>query len=402
MRGIESTRCYFALLALLAGGLLHAAGVDVATQASRDSAFIQRLLHQTVGADHRSTRIATFVLYRTGNIEDGKALEKFDARRLLAKFLGQPFEFSGTIGQAIEAEHAAEPLEVAVHRALAAVRIDFASPAGTAPELTSGSIQLPMTISHTLRVPLTQVGMQIGKTQLGKPQPYYLFLTCKPAAGPIFAPGPPQRALCSGHEERAGTELALQALTNHDLPSPLPAYSFFTHEADAFDRFLRFNEQEDRALVDVAAGKVRSASCEDLGNCQAVGKMRAAQRWHASRRPVLAALAVIVLLLAVFAASRVPSRKSSGWFFDTLSILVIAVSALAIAIIFPVTAPDLGLEGFIYIGFYIYGLLPHLAMVSIVAASLGGGGATRLRAFAVTLGALTPLLVLLCIALYAK
>jgi hypothetical protein len=88
--------------------------------------------------------------------------------------------------------------------------------------------------------------------------------------------------------------------------------------------------------------------------------------------------------------------------FGFLSTLVIAVSVIALAIMFPATAPDLGFDAYLYYGFYIYVVLPHLALVGIIAMSLIGGTASRLRVFAVTLGGLTPVLVWLSVVSYAR
>jgi hypothetical protein len=180
MRRINSrSRLFIGLFAVLAGGVLRAAGPDAYPQVSRDSVFIQRLLQQPVSANRQDTRVATLVLYRTGNEKDGTALDQFEKRRLLAKFLGEPFEFTGTLAQAIGAESTAEPLKQSVARALESVTVHYASPDTIPPQPTPESrmlgngiwatgptndaIQMPMVIHHTLKVPATTIGIQIGK-----------------------------------------------------------------------------------------------------------------------------------------------------------------------------------------------------------------------------------------------
>ncbi len=403
----STTRLFCGLLALFIGGLLHAAEPEH-LQVSRDSAFIQRLLQGPITTNPQDTRIAALILFRTGNDKDAAALTQFEKRRLLARFLGEQFEFSGTVGQAIEAESAAEPLEKGVSRALASVTIEYASPDSIPPgttaesELSGNDIQMPMAIRHSLQVPASTVGIQIENPDGGRSQPYYLFLTCKPVDAQVFAPGVSQPAVCAGRAERKGGDLAIKALLERQIPAPLPAYSFMTREADLYDNFLRVNDERGFAAASAAATRMlASARCEDLGNCEEVAKARTAARWQAARPGVLAALTIATFLLAAFAGIRTPARTSTGWFVNSLSILVIAASILAIVIMFDATAPDLGLEGFVHFAVLFYGLVPHLVAVGVIAASLSGGRATRLRMFAVTLGLLTPLVVWLSILAFA-
>jgi len=405
MRGIKPTTCFFfGLFAFLTGGLLHAAGEGTdPPQISRDSVFIQRLLQQPITADREEARIAALVLYRTGNVKDGEALDEFEKRRLLAKYLGEPFEFSGTLAQAIESERTAEPIKRVVARALASVTIEYASPDGAAPRITPDSIEFPMVIRHSLHASATTVGFQIGKTELGKPVPYYLFLTCQPTGRKAFDPGVSQPASCKASDRREGTDLGIQALLERRIPAPLQAYSFMSRDADIYGDFFRINDEaRSAAMLAAVSGKLAAAPCEDLGNCEQLAKARTAARWAAARPGVLIALTIGAFLLAGFAASRLPPRKSTGWFVNCLSVLVIFISMLALAVMFPVTAPGLGLEGYLYFAFLIYGLLPHLVCLGIIGASVAGGGATRLRAFALTLGLLTPAIVWVGVVAFAR
>jgi hypothetical protein len=397
------TRILFGLFAFLTGELLQAAGPGTDPQVSRDSVFIQRLLQQPVTDDSEDARIAALVLYRTRNVKDGEALEGFEKRRLLARYLGEPFEFSGTRAQAIESERTAEPIKHVVARALASVIIEYASPDGAAARITPDSIELPMVVRHSLHASATTVGLQIGKTELGRPDPYYLFLTCTPVGAKAFDPGVAQPALCKVADRREGTDLGIQALLEGRIPSPLPAYSFMSRDADLYGDYFRINDEaRSAAMLAAASSQLAAAPCEDLGNCEQLAKSRATARWAAARPGILIALTIAAFLLAGFAASRLPPRKSTGWFVNCLSVLVIFVCVLALAVMFPVTAPGLGLEGFIYFAFLIYGLLPHLVCLGIIGSSVAGGGATRLRAFALTLGLLTPPIVWIGIVAFAR
>jgi hypothetical protein len=409
MRRHQSTiRLLFGLLAVVTGGLLHAAESDLYLPVSRDSVFIRDLLQRPITANPRDTRIAATLLHRTGNHEESTALDRFEKRRLLARFLGEEFEFSGTVGQAIEAESAAEAFENVISRALALVTIEYAAPGTISSTPESGQpgrdVQMPMVIRHTLHVPATAVGIAIGRTTVqGRPQPYYLFLTCKPANAAAFAPGISHPAMCTGRAEREGSELAIKALLERQIPEPLPANSFMSDEADLFDDFLRINDKSAFAAAAMAATTaLASARCEDLGNCEEVARERASARRQAARPSVLTALTIAAALLAGFAARRTPARTSTGWWVDTLSILVIAVSILMFVVMFKVTTPGLGLEGVVYFTFLLFGLLPHLVVVGFIGAAIARGGATRLRVFALSLGLLAPALVWLGIFAFAS
>jgi hypothetical protein len=389
------TRLFFSLFALVTGGLAHAAEPDTITHVSRDSVFIQRLLQQPVSANHDGVRIDALVLYRTGNLKDGDALDAFVKRRLLAKILGEPFEFSGTLAQAIESERTAEPIKHVVARALASVTIEYASPDAAPTRITPGTIEFPMVIRHSLHASATKVGLQIGNTVLGRPQPYYLFLTCRPARATAFDPGVPQPALCKTSDRREGDDLAVQALLERRIPSPLPASSFMSREADLYAGHFRINDEAgSAAILAAASGRLAAAPCEDLGNCEQVAEVRAAARRAAARPGVLIALAIAAFVLAGFAASRVRSRERTGWFIRCLSVLVILLSMLAFAVMFPLTAPGLGLglglEGYLYAVFLVFGLAPHLVCVGIIGVSVARRGATPLKTFALSLGLLAP------------
>jgi hypothetical protein len=394
MPGINPIARLFGLFAVLAGGPLHAAGPDTDSQVSRDSVFIQRLLQQPITPRREDTHIAALVLYRTGNVKDGEALDEFEKRRLLAKFLGEPFESSGSLAQVIEAERTAEPIKQVVARALRSVIVSYASPNNPAPRVTPDSFEIPMLVRHTLHASAITVGVQIGTSDQRKPEPYYLFLTCRPTDAKVFDPDASHSALCRASDSREGTELGARALLERRIPAPLPVYSFMSREADLYGDYFRINDEaRSAAMLAAASGKVAAAPCEDLGNCEQRAKGRAAARWAAARPGVLIAATIAGFLLAGFAASRVPPRTSTGWFANALSVLVIFVSLLALVVMFPVTAPGLGLEGILYAGFFVFGLVPHLVCVGIIGASMAGEGATRLRVFALTFGLITPALV---------
>src|SRR5688572_8134208 len=158
MRGIKPMeRLFFGLFAFFTGELVLAASPETTSQVSLDSVFIQRMLQQPVTTDSESTRIAALILFRTGNIKDGEALDEFEKRRLLARYLGEPFDFSGTLAQAIESEHTAEPIKQVVARALGSVMVDYAPPDSPGLRATPDSIEIPMVIRHSLRASATSV-----------------------------------------------------------------------------------------------------------------------------------------------------------------------------------------------------------------------------------------------------
>jgi hypothetical protein len=272
--------------------------------------------------------------------------------------------------------------------------VDYAPPDSPGLRATPDSIEIPMVIRHSLRASATSVGVQVGKTGLNGQQTYYLFLTCRPTDALVFDPGVSQPAMCKGSERREGTDLAIRALLERRVPSPLPAYSFMSREADLYGDYFRINDDARAAAMRAAASsRLTGARCKDLGNCEQVSKARAAARLAAARPGVLTALAIAVFVLASFTAHRVPASNRTGWFVSALSVFVILTSVAAIAVMFPATAPGLGLEGFLYYGFLIFGLVPYLTCVGIIGASMSGGGATRLKAFALALGLLTPVAV---------
>jgi len=164
-----------------------------------------------------------------------------------------------------------------------------------------------------------------------------------------------------------------------------------TRDADLLGNFLRFND--DGSAPEAARKLLTSASCEDLGNCAEVARAKAAARWQVARKPVFIGLVLAAFLIAAVVAARAMPRAAGGWVVPLAATLVIGACAIAPFAVLGLMAPNLGYEAILYLGFLIYGLLPHLAAVVAIAVSLANGRVTRYRIFALVVGLLIPALI---------
>ncbi|MGZ5034656.1 MAG: hypothetical protein ACXWAC_15780 [Usitatibacter sp.] len=396
----------------LAGVASSAFAKDVPILPDRSSPFLEEFYRKPLPADNKGVLVASLVLSFAGQRKDGELLDRFAQRRALKSFLREPFEFSGTTASAIEHEASeSEAIESLRGRVLGAVDARYAPPGKMPPQpapefrhagngiwVLAGpdrvTIHIPMTVRNALKEPVKQMGFAIGKMERAAPAPYYLYLTCKPEAGATFAPGTSQLALCSGYEHPRGMDLAVEALRKRSIPVPMVAYSIRVPTDDAViaPQAMAFNEDVN-ALPTQARNILAEAGCKALGTCEEIERRVEARRVEENKPRNFLWLSVACVVLAGLAATLVKPREAKGWFVPAVATAVIGSSIVAALCMFGLLQPHVGYEGFLYVGYILYGAIPHAVGVLVVAGSLLGGSVTRFRTFALGLGLLAPALV---------
>lgn len=373
-----------------------------------DSPLIQRLMASPLGDERAANRAQALLVLSWHARDEGETLRLFLQRRALHRVLGRGPEFSGTVAEAIATERAdPEKFQTFIERALGAVVIDYAPPKAMAPQPSPEAkhagngiwvqtdqhqryvLHMPVVIRHSLKEPASEVDLQIGATKGGGPDPYYLYLQCKPQGRADFAPGLAQPALCMGRERIAmNMDGVVEALAKGE--ARLQTGRVAVSSGDFFKWYFR-------RAADDAANEARrilqGASCRERGTC-AEEEKRAAAKAVVERRPRLfGALALALLVIAGAAAAAVRPRETTGVWLGLVAAFVVATSLIALAATWGLLHPGVGYEGFLYAILVYYMAIPHAAAVLILAAVAAGGGVTRLRAFALTLGLLAPALI---------
>jgi hypothetical protein len=99
---------------------------DPIPRADLQSPLIQRLLSSPLG-DERAANRAQALLVLSDNHNEGETLRLFLQRRALKHVLGESFEFSGSVAEAVAAEKTdPEKFRSLVERALETVAIEYA------------------------------------------------------------------------------------------------------------------------------------------------------------------------------------------------------------------------------------------------------------------------------------
>ena len=367
-----------------------------ATQAAKDSAFIQRLLREPFGGSHDQAELAVTLLRMSGASRDeAERLERAEQRRLLARVTGEPYARPRTVGEAIVLEAGGEKIDG--KPALARVTIDFAAPAAAraigvpagAKDVGHGvwtedrgqisKVHVALTIRNALALPVREAGFQFGRQADGK---YLVSLSCE--IRPSIGPGQAATVPCMGMDRAERIGPALQALAAHAPAGPFTADWVRTTEASVLfghvDREISGDGPGRRARQMLVA-----ASCEDKGTCAVIAKAESDRRradWHERRGGIVVTFgAVLALVLGIVAALRVRQPGPGGWAVSTLAVVATLYAGLALAATYIAVRPHAGYEALLAFVVIYFGAIPFLVVLAIVVASLRDN-ATRPRAFA--------------------
>jgi hypothetical protein len=380
---------------------------DPIPRADLQSPLIQRLLSSPLG-DERAANRAQALLVLSDNHNEGETLRLFLQRRALKHVLGESFEFSGSVAEAVAAEKTdPEKFRSLVERALETVAIEYApkktmppQPSPEAKHVGNGIwvetdaheryvLHMPVVIRNGLKEAAREVNLQIGETEGGGPKPHYLYLQCKPQGRSDFPPGVAQSALCSGRERIAmNMEGAVNALVKREarLQTGRVAVS-----SGAFFKWYFHRPKSD--AVGEAKAVLQGSGCRERGTCPEEEK-KTAEKLKSERRPhVFGGLVLAALVIAGAIAASVRPRTLEGVFPGIVAGFLLATSLVALVSMWALLRPGVGYEGFLYAIAMYYMAIPHGIGLIVLGSAVANSGATRFRAFALTLALLAPALI---------